>query len=384
MRDLLPYEWQIGCGQGGVVGQLVLDGQSAAVIELKIDEDDLTARLVVGNGPASNSVRFRRLVQALIHAAEIAGRERLTFETSDVLARHEARALGFKGGLREKLTLLTHDDATRGVGEIGQHESALVQLRALLLDCSVQVARSKGTLTRLIQHAQSGTGAQLRFTLTSPAGRLRIFVPERDDLMIEPVAMVAATAMAIKSRFGDAVSQVRTVSFDFAQHGMSKSRVAGAANLAVPAIHINAGYCCYELAERVEARKGSWEPRRPSASTSAVFRVDKVTAHEFGHHLDAAFQGSRYHDSIEFRRTLGESLGVPTIEMAVRGWARGLEMQAAEARRLLAEQISPYATTNIAEAMAELFAVWWFGGPGSPPLIQVYDQLIEKYFPSRP
>jgi hypothetical protein len=377
----MPSGWATEIRDDAVVSKFVLEGQAVGALGVKLEGDEIRAWFVVAEWPGYDRFAALAVIEALVRAARMTPARVVTLECDDMVARDVARREGFEGGLRENVVLPLPPGTSNQAAPVGDQGWMTEQLRRLLPDVSVDIGVSRSPFRRLVQHALSGTGAQIRVTLVSPSDRLRVLVPERDDLMPEAIAAATGTAMTIKSRFAASLGQIRVISFDLAHHGMSKNRVGGAANLAMPMIHLNAGYCCANLAAQIQARRGTWQPRRPSASTTAQFRVDKVTAHEFGHHLDAAFQASRYADSIEFRRRLGEVLGVPTIEVAVRGTGRGIERQAAEAQRQLTEQVSAYATTNLNEAMAELFAVWWFGGPESPPIIQVYDELIEKYFP---
>ena len=53
-------------------------------------------------------------------------------------------------------------------------------------------------------------------------------------------------------------------------------------------------------------------------------------------------------------------------------------------RRIVAE-VSPYATTNIREATAELFKLWWCASPQSPPapLVARFGALLDRYYPPR-
>jgi hypothetical protein len=88
---------------------------------------------------------------------------------------------------------------------------------------------------------------------------------------------------------------------------------------------------------------------------------------------------------VEFNRALGEELGVETFEHALRGRDAGApEPWRAGFRRIVAE-VSPYATTNMREATAELFKLWWCASPQSPPapLVARFGALLDRYYPPR-
>jgi hypothetical protein len=371
--------WQVAL-QGDVAFAWVGGpGQPAAAVTAGWDGTVLVVGVSIGRWPSYDVATARRLVGALIGTAADVGAGSVRLDTVDPVIRDEAGRTGFRGGLRAGLDLSPGAPAPEADPDLDPADLA-GSIQRLIPGAQVRT-RSSGALRRLVQHAVSGTGAQTRLDLAQSGQSLRVLVPDRADLMPEAVAMAADTALSIKARFDAAITHVKSLSFDLAEYGMSRNRVAGATSLANPAIHLNAGYCCADLAARSRSDTSEWEPARPSASAGAPFRVDKVTAHEFGHQLDSAFQVRRYADSIEFRRELGEVLGVPTIEMAIRDGAAGSDPASVRAWRRLAEDVSLYATTNLNEAMAELFAVWWFSRPDSPPVVRRYGQLIEQYFP---
>ena len=381
LRESLELGWGIEVDQGTAVATIKSDGQTVAEVVASIEGDALVARVQIGRWEEFGAARAQSLVEALDCTAVGCGAVVLRLDSADPLLRNQARLNGFEGGLRESLTLHISPGSQNTLSVESTSSWAVSTLQTLLPHWSVRAIWPTSPVRRIIQRAVSGSGAQIHLVLRAPSGRFDVWVPEREDLMPEPIAMAVDTAMEIKSRFGSALRHVDLIRFDLAHHGMSKNRVAGVANMEVPSIHINAGACCSGLAIRNESRRQGWEPKRPSARTTATFRIDKVVAHEIGHQLDNGFQGSRYRESMEFRRRLGESLGVPSIEFAVRGTWDDDQEAAARARALLTQDVSPYATTNLHEAMAELFAVWWFGGREYAPIIDAYDRLIEEYFP---
>lgn len=381
LREVLGLGWGIEFDQGTTIATIESEGQTVAAVEASFQRDTLVARVQIGPWEGFDSARAQSLVDDLGCAAVGCGAVILRLDSANLLLRNRARLNGFEGGVRESLILRITPDAQNGSHVESTSSWAVSTLEALLPQSSIRAIWPSSPVRRIIQRALSGSGARIHLVLQTPPGRFDVWVPEREDLMPEPIAMAVDTAIAIKSRFGPALRHVGLIRFDLAHHGMSKNRVAGVADTEVPSIHINAGYCCADLAPLNETRRGGWKPKRPSAPTAATFKFDKIVAHEIGHQLDHGFQGSRYRESIEFRRRLGETLGVPSIEFAVRGTWDEDQQAAARAKALLTQDVSPYATTNLSEAMAELFAVWWFGGRDGTPIMETYDRLIEEYLP---
>ena len=52
--------------------------------------------------------------------------------------------------------------------------------------------------------------------------------------------------------------------------------------------------------------------------------------------------------------------------------------------RRIVEEVSPYATTNMREATAELFKCWWCATPANPPspLVARFGALLDQYYPA--
>ncbi len=359
-----------------------VDGNAAAVLQVEVADGWLVAGYSVGGWGGYQQAVASAVLRAVTAAAARMSEGRTVLVTTEALIRHQARLGGFTGPLRGRLQLEPGPGAP-APGTVPRPSGAdftdaavlAMEIRDFRPDLRITVSPPPGHLRRLAQRAAKGVDGQIRLHAAGPAGELDVLVPVRSDLLPEPVAMALDTAMAVKSRFPTAVRSVRALSFDLAERGMATNHVAGVANHYVAQVALNAAYCCAGLLPALLYHPSRSGPGRPSAATSAANRIDKVTAHEFGHYFDFYFQARRYPESIEFRRQLGLVLGVPTLEAAVRG-------DDPSARDRLAHEVSPYATTNLAEAMAELFAVWWFGGPACGPLLQRYDQLIERYFPS--
>jgi hypothetical protein len=385
LSDRLPPPWRVMAGSEPVRARIVAADQPVAVLVVHPRERVLEAAVWVAAWPAYDRAAARALLRAVLETAEGIGLAAIELNTADALARYEARRGGFVGGLRAMLYRSVQGIAHDSCPSDATPQAMAFDIEELVPGVTVTPHPNKFPLRRLVQSAVSGVGPVIRLDIDPSVGApLRVLVPDRSDVMTESLALAIDTTVAIRSRFGPDVTQIRVLSFDHSGHGMVTGQVGGIAHMGTSTIHINAGYCCAELAERLLRRREQPDhPQsgKPSARTAAFSALDKVVAHEFGHHLDATFQGSRYRDSIEFRRRLGEALGVATIEMAIQGDRRGASPAAVKARQLLVDQVSAYATTNLAEAMAELFAVWWFSPPDSDPLIRRYGQLVNQYFP---
>jgi hypothetical protein len=383
-----PWARNATPGTAGASAAVTVDGHQLAYLKARASDRGLLVGWSVGPWPAYDRAIAARMVGAVIDTASRCTDGGARLHTLDPLARYEARRAGFRGPLRRPLTLgpsTSGSDIARprpGHVEDSPADAArdrparlARELEGLLPDIRFSAAPLPGLMRKVVQRAMSGVGARMRLDAHGAAGDLRILVPARGDVIAEAVAMAVDTAMAIKARFREVIAGVRTVSFDLGERGMSSNHIAGVANTTAAAVQLNAAYCCADLLPGLLYGHAAPRTAHPSALTSAEYRIDKVTAHEFGHYFDFSFQAGRYRESMDFRRRLGETLGVATLEMAVRG-------DAPEARARLARDVSPYATTNIHEAMAELFAVWWFGGSRCGPVVQCYDRLVEQYFPA--
>jgi hypothetical protein len=84
----------------------------------------------------------------------------------------------------------------------------------------------------------------------------------------------------------------------------------------------------------------------------------------------------------EFNRTLGEALGVESLELALRGAEPDAPESWRQARDRLVREVSAYATTSPQEANAEIFVQWWCHPPGRSTLVDAFGALVDRYLPS--
>lgn len=227
---------------------------------------------------------------------------------------------------------------------------------ALPADVRVVGRRSRG-IRALLRGATSGLAGQHDLLADDGAGKpLRVAVPS-GDIVPGNVAVVIDTALAIRRRFGPAVSHLRVISFDLSNADLVSGVQAGSAHQALSIVHLNANYVLV-----------------PPAATPAFLRA--VTAHELWHLIDAWLQAKRYRDTIELRRAIGEHFGALSLEHVTRGDVPG-------ARERLIAEVSAYAATNPLEATAELFEQWWTRPADKhSPAVKLFGELVDRYLPA--
>lgn len=384
LGDLLGAEWELRPDGDAALASVSVDDDPVITVRVGLVCDELDAACAVGAWAGYSPDSAAWLINVLEQTALSVGACSVRLRTVDLVLRQAARLIGFEGALREDLVLDTATKRPRPF-ERPVQEALAAAIESLMPGSSVAVSSNPGRVRRVLERAVSGSGAQVRVDITDQVGRLSVRVPDRSDLIPEAIALAADTTLAVKLRFSNWIGPIDSLWFDLSHYGMSRHKVGGTYNQDLPQIHLSAVMCCAELAAAaVRACDRRRPPRRPSASIAGVYRIDHVTAHELGHQLDHAFQSRSYKDSIEFRRRLGEILGVATLETALRGGAKKAAPKDAIAWKRLAEDVSPYATTSTGEAMAELFAVWWSNQNQSPEIIACFGDLLAHYLPTRP
>jgi hypothetical protein len=307
---------------------------------------------------------------------------------SDLRLRYYARAAGFTAPLRANLALDLRAPAPpeRAQDSI---ERFLADLVGLLPGVEITTARPPGVLRSYFRGASSGIGGLVHLTARGPTDidALRLAIPVTDDVMAEAVALMIDTALAIRSRFRPLVDGVRVI-YDHSAHGLRTGKLAGAAEANVRDVHLNPAYA--QMAEMEALDRPRWERaagsepggRHSSRTLAPPFtRIDAVVAHEFWHQIEFGFEGARYRDSVEFRRSLGAYFGVETLEHAFKGGHAGDPLSWQVARTRLATEVSDYATTAPKEATAELFTQWWCTAAAPPPSAEFFATLLKQFFP---
>jgi hypothetical protein len=284
----------------------------------------------------------------------------------DELTRTEARLAGWTGPLRAPLT----PPGPMPPGGVG-----VVPLLPVVQDLLPGVDVSRRGFGRTVLH--------LRAVAADGGLRMRLKAPDRSDLMPEIVAAALDTAFAIRRRYGRMAAGVHTITIDDGAGGMDDHMTAGSTQGGSGTIYLETSLAFADALSADRLRRGG--RRGVSAEVPRPwFHIDGVVAHEIWHNMDAtvATTPGVY---VEFNRALGEELGVETFEHALRGRDAGApEPWRAGFRRIVAE-VSPYATTNMREATAELFKLWWCASPQSPPapLVARFGALLDRYYPPR-
>src|SRR5262249_22561390 len=203
---------------------------------------------------------------------------------------------------------------------------------------------------------------------------VRVRLPRDVELMAEPVAAAAETALAVKARFGRAASGIDVLSFDSGGIALSTGDVAGQAEGGSGVVVLSPNFVGADLLEQERrSRAQSGRRTRPALATERPFHtLDQVVAHECWHYLDAEIRvsGSAY---VAFNRALGEALGVESLELALRGRERDAPTAWRAALARLVDEVSAYAATSPREATAEMFARWWCGG--ASPVVVRFGEL---------
>jgi len=345
---------------------------------------------------ASSSYRrddIAGLVVALVRRAAAAGALEVELDSDSLLVRYEARGLGFAGRLRHPLRAPVTLGAAAAEGPPGPTRRAAraAEVAAALAGWGIAAApgRSAGTLERLANRLAIGVGATVDVTVQwAPGHHVTIGAPDRPDLMPEALALAADTATAVLRRFPEQAGAVRSIRFDRSERGLSTGRYSGVANSSSGTIHLTVGYVAADAlldATRQRAladgRPSSATRVRSAGPTSPFTVVDTTVAHELWHQIESAFEADHYADTIELRRGLGAVLGVETLERAVKGNETGAPASWQQALRRLAEEVSPYATTNTHEATAEMFKLWWCRVGPLPPVVARFGELVDRLLP---
>jgi hypothetical protein len=176
-------------------------------------------------------------------------------------------------------------------------------------------------------------------------------------------------------------SGVHAISIDDGAGGFDDHSTLGSAQSGTGTFFLDTSLACLDAIDGLRER---WQGRRPVSAVVGRpwFVLDGVVAHEYWHNLDSTVVASPA-TYLAFNRELGAELGVETFEHALRGGARDAPPAWRSGFRRIVEEVSPYATTNIREATAELFKLWWCVSSSRPasPLVARFGALVERYYP---
>jgi hypothetical protein len=307
----------------------------------------LVAPLVIGRDVATSVVAA--LTQARVAALDV----------GDALVRAAARDAGWTGALRAPLV------APAGTGE----RLDPVAMVGTLLDGAAVERRGISRRTVVIR------------VTTADRLRMKVRVPDRADVMPEMLAAALDTALAIRRRFGRMASGVHAISIDDGAGGFDDHRTAGAATSGTGTFFLDTSLACGEAMDAQRRRTAggrgiSAQVRRP------WFSIDGVVAHEYWHNLDTTVAATPT-TYVEINRALGAELGVDTFEHALRGRETTAPPAWQHALGRIVQEVSPYATTNMREATAEMFKLWWCAPTDVPPapLVACFGALLDRFYP---
>jgi hypothetical protein len=368
--------WADGFRIGGV--QMVVTGTMA------------TMAAELDGGPALQD-DVGDLVLAAVAEAEERGATDVALLSQSLLLRHEARRMGFRGPLRAPLAATTGAIARSAMivdtAGVQDRRDRMAWLVAALDDVGVasMPARPAGALGRLTRRLAGGVGDTLEVVVEGAPGRTFVVsAPDRADTMPEAVALAADTTSAVLRRFPGQAAGVKFVYFDRAIYEMKAGgRTAGMTEGSAPSIHLNVMYVSAEASlemtgERDKDRTEHSGRARPPPTFTAL---DHTVAHELWHRIEMVFEARDYRSSIDLRRQIGRSLGVETLEHAVKGGSAKAPAPWQAAYRRLMDEVSPYATTGVREATAEMFKLWWCRSGPTSPVVTRFGELVDQFFP---
>jgi hypothetical protein len=335
-----------------------------------------------------------RVLGAVLDALLTRHGRALELDTTDPLVRDFARHRGFTGALRGPLV-----PGGAGVPPTDDVVGVEAALHQLLPDIRVRVEATPGPVRSWLRRTVSGV-ANLINVDAAPDDReesTRFSVPLRADLLVESIARCIDTAIAIRRRFPAAGRTVRRISFDHADFELLHGNHAGSADRNSGTIHMNASFATFDgLAVMETARAaraaGGWPPpvrptgaepdvrvlipvRNPAQVPPPWNVIDAVTAHEMWHQMEGAVEGRRSLDGLELRRSLGEALGVETLEQAINGGRPRAPDAWKAAHARLVDEVSSYGASAPLEATAEMFMLWWCADGGRAPVVERFGQL---------
>jgi hypothetical protein len=286
---------------------------------------------------------------------------------NDARQRDAARRAGWTGPLR---------GALREGGGDGQPWPPAVAEAVEALVPGARVA-ARPMRRSLFRYAMSGMPDTAEVVVEDDRGRFKVRYPDRPELFVEELARVVDVAVGMRRRFGAAVGHVKLVTVDYGPQGFRTSHYAGVVRPNLGTVHLNASLFLPKGLDGMEAAREQRPSRNPpQPAFGAYTRADLVTAHEFWHQVELAFEARYYRESVEFRRQLGAYFEVATLEQAV--------VEPGPAHDRLVAEVSAYAGTQAHEATAEMAALWWCTADDPPPVAHHFGEVVGRFFPAPP
>jgi hypothetical protein len=282
----------------------------------------------------------------------------------DGVLRDRARARGYDGVLRADLEFTGTPSVER--------------LDRYLPDTQVSIRR-ESAWRRGVRRLASGV-ADLRPVVATRGGvTASVIAPVGPTTMTESLAATIDTLLRVSLRLGPVAARIPPITFAVPDQRTAVGHVAG--SNAGSAIALSPWYVDRAAVSRVRARldeAGRAPFSAPRRAGEAWLAIDGVVAHEIGHSLDQAAGSGALSDTAGWRRSLGASLGLMSVEPALRPRSSADE----PARRALVEALSAYATTNCQELFAEAFEAWSLGVTN--PVVDAFAAALHDRYPELP
>ena len=361
-------------GDGSVI--LWTEGRPVAKVGVDVGSDSL---IVSATTTVVSEAESRCLIADLGTVASDLRLSSIKVFTVDPVLRNECRRAGFTGEIRGPLQIPMTELSQGPRFEFDG--KTMAQCMAELVNeigawPHVHVARNL-TLVGAVRRAVMGAITSVNLVCDDDVGRLGFRVAVGQDLMPEALAQAVDTARRIRHRLRPWLDHLRLVWFERLEGDHVVARHAGAADLSAQVMHLNASFILSQRWIESRRRRMVRPSARPSATVSGPFTmIDATVAHESWHLAEAVIEARDYKASIQFRKALGDYLGVETLEQAVKGGER----HASPARRIawerLRDEVSPYAATSSREATAEMFKLWWCGTLS--PLVSAFSAAASE------
>jgi hypothetical protein len=363
-------------------------GARVGAVSLALSASVARVALRVDAAPASEE-GLVAVLKAVVERSIAGGATDVELHGTSLLLRHEARRLGFRGPLHAPLRARVGDvgrpvagpDPATGSGP----DDRAQWLAAALGEFGVTAtpARRARPLGRLAKRLKGGVGDPLEVVCAwAPDRTFSISVPDRPDLMPEPIALAATTTTNVFHRFSAFAAAVAVVRFDYGVYGLKEGHYAGVAAGSDPSIYLAIDFVAAEGALATWQSRGRSEGTITPEAPASCTPVEEVVAHELWHRIEFVFDARDYRSSLDFRRQLGLALGVETLEHALKGGATTAPPAWQTAHRRLVDEVSDYAATNVREATAEMFKLWWCRGETCSPIVVRFGELVDEFLPT--
>jgi len=240
----------------------------------------------------------------------------------------------------------------------------------------------EGALHRMVRRASYAQDV-LALSVQDASGRFRVLLPDRADISPGRLADGIRYLSSVRQRFP--WGAVRSVSFDDAS-ALTRRKVSGSVlEFKLLEIHVDRELIIASPDDPPGPEDGVDVTERSGAEgpTRASWWLVQVLVHECWHLVESVFESTRYRDSLEFQKELGNALGVATLGHAYGAGSHATPEEQSAALGTLRQAVGAYATTAPREGTAELFTAWWLG-MSSHPVVIAFGRLVDQFLPATP